>query len=127
MLQIEKKAEETQGYLNEVHSFQIQETNNFKQCHSKYLSSAAMIDRKLQTIVGIEASNINILKQLKALNEIVSDLGAANLQAFNSQILSQSDLLHRAATNFQSDHLLSPKSQVTEFIAVETNSEGCED
>ena len=110
-----------------MHSFQIQETDNFKQCHSQYLNSAAMIDRKLQTIVGIEASNINILKQLKSLNEIVSDLGAANIQAFNSQLLSQSDLLQRAATNFQSENLLSPKSQVTEPIVIETNSECGED
>ncbi len=60
---------------------------NFKECHNQYLASAAQFDRKLQAVVGIENSNIQILKQLKNLNEIVSELSSANIAAFTDNNL----------------------------------------
>lgn len=72
--QMHSRADETQEYIKEVHNFQIDEMKNFKGCHTQYLNSSAQLDKKIATVIGIEANNIGILKQLRNLNEIVSEL-----------------------------------------------------
>lgn len=91
--QMHLRADQTQGYIQEVHNFQIVEMNNFKQCHTQYLNSAAQFDKKLQSVIGIETSNIQILKQLKIVNEIISELSAANIAAFSDNNLLSNDSL----------------------------------
>lgn len=56
---------------------------NFKSCHNTYLEMAGLFDKKIQVVAGVEAANLNILKQLKSLNELVVELSQANLQVFD--------------------------------------------
>jgi hypothetical protein len=52
--QMHSRADETQMYIKEVHSFQIDEMKSFKGCHLQYLNSSAQLDNKLSTVIGIE-------------------------------------------------------------------------
>lgn len=54
--------------------------SNIKQCHEMYLGSANLFDNKLQAVIGIEKSNSRILKQLRSLNSMVSDITDLNLK-----------------------------------------------
>jgi hypothetical protein len=63
---------------------------NFKGCHEQYMSSSAAFNKKFETIIGIEASSINIMKQMKLLNQIVSELSAANLAVFGGETTHES-------------------------------------
>ena len=71
------------------------EMQNFKDCHTQYLTSAKQIDRKLHAVVGIVNANIQMLTQIKNLNEIVAELSQANLACFGDlQVMRPSSNCH---------------------------------
>lgn len=75
---------------------------NFKQCHRTYLDMAGLFDKKIQVVAGVEAANMNILKQLKSLNELVVELSQANLQVYDQL---KEPHLHKTMTSHRSNSL----------------------
>lgn len=76
---LDSRADQIQAYVHEMHQLQMAEQKNYQDCYTQYLHSKQQFDRKLAAVVHIEHNNIDLLKQIKNLHDIIAQLCQASL------------------------------------------------
>jgi hypothetical protein len=76
---LDSRADQIQAYVHEMHQHQMAEQKNYQDCFNQYLHSKQQFDRKLAAVVHIERNNIDLLKQIKNLHDIIAQLCQASL------------------------------------------------